>query len=73
MECMFKAHVANKLESIPDDEPLFLLRGQDLLAPAAVEFWATLVQNCMGDDGQAEHATAHAQAMREWSPRKMPD
>lgn len=30
---------------IPADEPVFLVRGQDLLAPATLRFWANLAVN----------------------------
>ena len=68
--------------SFPEDEPLFLLRGQDVLAPEIVRAYA--------EDAAAEGAfgigegnpvgqvafdglLAHALAMDDWQPRKLPD
>ncbi len=52
---------------IPEDEPVFLLRGQDVLAPATLEFWATslsMLQNA--DPKMVEMVRNHAKTMREW-------
>lgn len=45
---------------IPEDEPVFLLRGKDVLAPKTVEAWADLAEQM----GASEHivATARQQA-----------
>lgn len=45
---------------IPEDEPVFLLRGKDVLAPKTVETWADLAEQM----GASEHiiATARQQA-----------
>lgn len=47
-------------ELIPEDEPVFLLRAQDVTSPTVVRYWAE----------QAEQAGADAetvQAAREWA------
>ena len=57
---------------IPDDEPVFLLRAQDELACRAVEFYAGL---CAGHQAPevAAKALAHADKMRAWPKKKIPD
>lgn len=36
--------IVAEFKDIPEDEPLFLLRGQDALAPQAIEAYASLVR-----------------------------
>lgn len=66
--------VLNLLESegFPPDEPLFLLRGQDDLAPEAVEFYAATVQE-RGAPLNVERILGIARTMQAWQPRKLPD
>ncbi|UCG10783.1 MAG: hypothetical protein JSW30_02890, partial [Dehalococcoidia bacterium] len=45
---------------IPDDEPVFLLRGQDVAAPAAVEFWAKEVERRGGETDIVQSARKQA-------------
>jgi hypothetical protein len=62
---------------IPTEEPVFLLRGQDRYAPAAVRSWAWR----MGSDKHgltdvapmASAATNHADLMERWPVKKVPD
>ncbi len=56
----------------PPDEPLFLLRGQDVLAPETVEFYAATVHE-RGVPLDVGHVLDHAKAMQAWQPRKLPD
>ena len=56
----------------PPDEPLFLLRGQDTLAPDTVIFYASLV-DARDADLDIGHLKQHANRMRAWQPRKLPD
>lgn len=61
---------------IPEDEPVFLLRAQDKLAPGIVEAWAENLLDCGGDQVLANMAFKHAQLMREWQREhgcKLPD
>lgn len=48
------------------DEPYFTLRGDDPLAPQAVEFWAALYQDSGGRVEKVKEARDIAQAMRAW-------
>jgi hypothetical protein len=56
-----------------DDEPVFILRGQDKFAPWLVRLWAVLA--CIGGASRAKVAEAFklAAAMRAWPIRKRPD
>lgn len=56
-----------------DDEPLFVLRAQDCLAPMVVEFWAELAAKLRCEPTKILEAYRCAQAMREWPTRKVPD
>lgn len=70
-----------------DDEPVFILRAQDKLAPAIVEAWAMAaaaersrnirsVQEDMGLDSKIKEARALAHTMRAWQEinySKLPD
>lgn len=58
---------ANK---IPDDEPVFLLRGQDRHAAGALEYYASKVENQGGDVNLVRMTREHAKAMRKWQDDK---
>ena len=63
-------------EKIPEDEPVFLLRGQDVLAPDVVEYWAQLLKNQGGEEQLVTAAKAQAHKMRDWQKDqkvKVPD
>lgn len=53
-------------------EPLFVLRGQDLLAPVTVMFYAAM-RLANGDKKGARECERIAADMLRWSDRKMPD
>jgi hypothetical protein len=57
---------------IPEDEPVFLLRGQDKLAAEVVRYWARLAEN-EGLYDIAEMAYRQAGKMAAWPDRKLPD
>lgn len=58
---------------IPDDEPVFLLRGQDRLAAQTLEFYAKLAhrEGVAGD--LVSRTMTQAKLMREWPMKKTPD
>lgn len=61
---------------IPEDEPVFLLRGQDALAPATLHEYADLVENENGDPYMVKKVREHAELMATWQHHnkcKMPD
>lgn len=49
---------------IPDDEPVFLLRGKDVAAPAAIEAWCVEAKKRGAADNIIEAARKQAAAMR---------
>ena len=57
---------------IPKDEPVFLLRAQDELACIAVAFYADLCAKHQAPEVAAK-AWVHANKMREWPVKKIPD
>jgi hypothetical protein len=66
----------------PKGEPIFVLRGQDVLAPPIVRNYAedAAAEGAFGiglgePEGQAafDHLMAFADAMAAWTPRKLPD
>lgn len=58
---------------IPDDEPVFLLRGQDRFAARAVFFWADMVAEDGGDPEIVWVVKEHAEKMVAWPKKKTPD
>lgn len=56
-----------------DDEPVFVLRAQDIHAADLVEKWAiwAMAGDCSPDKVQMARDVAHA--MRVWPDRKRPD
>lgn len=72
-DCYAKAH---------PDEPVFVLRGQDKLAPSLVKEWALMFCEVVLDHShtpihchneKVKEALACAKAMEEWQTRKLPD
>lgn len=59
-------------KKIPEGEPLFLLRGQDKLAGAAVRYYASLVA-ASGDPSGAREIMKCADDMEKWPNKKYPD
>lgn len=61
---------------IPADEPVFLIRGQDRVAPQAVRLWANLAESHGASHAIVLAARLQAQAMEEWQAArtsKVPD
>jgi hypothetical protein len=68
--------IQDPLGKIPEDEPVFLLRASDLLAPDTVRHWADALAEAGGDDNLIQLALAHANAMDLWQAEhgfKLPD
>lgn len=51
---------------IPEDEPVFLLRGQDPSAPTAVRVWALVARDHGVDPDMTDKAHSQAEAMEQW-------
>jgi len=61
---------------IPEDEPVFLLRGQDALAPSLLLDWASRMRSLGGDPAMADLVRAQANRMIIWQNTngvKVPD
>ncbi len=59
--------------SIPPEEPIFILRGQDELAFDTVEYYAHLLAEGDGSPEAVDGVRAHVQEMKEWPRQKFPD
>lgn len=55
---------------IPDDEPVFLIRGQDMCAPSVLNFWADQAETAGADAEIVRRARLHAIQMRIWQKQK---
>lgn len=51
---------------IPEDEPVFLIRGQDISAPATLRYWADQNEVNCGDESLSTKARIHAEKMEQW-------
>jgi hypothetical protein len=72
------AHFINRLVagSIDLNEPVFILRAKDVLAPGAIEYWASTLCARGGSVEKCNGAMAIAAAMRAWQAQngsKLPD
>ena len=74
MPCLYKTERGGCLDKAADDEPLFILRAQDLVAPEAIEAWCQLAETAGAPLEKVAHARLHAEAMRQWpGHKKVPD
>lgn len=62
----YKAEIIKWLESIPDDEPLFLLRARDELAPETVLGYAEAALKARVLERKLSSMFATKEAMEEW-------
>ena len=58
---------------IPDDEPVFLLRAQDVNAALLVDIWALLAARAGCSAEIVAMAREHATRMHDWPVKKRPD
>lgn len=68
-----KAQLLKYLEKIPDDEELFLLRGQDRIAPGVVRYWAGAAKSRGAGPAKVTEALQCATRMLSTKKRKWPD
>ena len=59
-------HIQDPSGKIPEEEPVFLLRGQDPLAPNTLFYWAEQLVVKGGDLGMAKAVRDHANKMLAW-------
>jgi hypothetical protein len=58
---------------IPDEEPVFLIRGQDKNASMVLRFWAFLAIKSGVNPEMVNRVLVHADKMDEWNTHKTPD
>lgn len=68
-----KANALAYLEKMPDDEPVFVLRAQDYLAPVAMRAWIQAAYQANTNISKVEVAEQIQEAMTRWPTRKYPD
>jgi hypothetical protein len=58
--------ISSELKQIPDDEPLFLIRGQDILGPSAVDGYAQLLESAalLADEDMSKRLMGQAIEVR---------
>jgi hypothetical protein len=62
------------LQKVAPDEPIFVLRARDLLAPDTIRYWAMLAKASGVNTAKWQEAQVCAKQMEEWSgKRKYPD
>lgn len=69
-------HTSECLANARDDEPIFVLRSQDQLAPAIVRRWADAAERAGVDEEKVVEARQQAKAMEDWGRTrgsKVPD
>lgn len=67
---MTKAEIIRLIEQIPDDEPLFLLRGSERVAPGLVNYYAGASEAIGTDPQTVAAARALAKRMQTWTGKK---
>lgn len=70
---MSTKHDSKCLINAGDDEPIFVLRAQDVLAPLMVRTWAELARERGTPEAKVQAALDTAKQMQEWHTRKVPD
>jgi hypothetical protein len=63
----------DRTSMVPFDEPVFLIRGQDIVAGEAVRAWADLAEKAGASADILKAARDHAARMDAWRPKKVPD
>jgi hypothetical protein len=61
------------LKKVAPDEPIFVLRAQDMLAPDAVRGWAFEARRRGLSRDRFQEALAVADAMEKWPQRRLPN
>jgi hypothetical protein len=73
---MATKHNDTCLRNAADDEPIFVLRAHDQVAPACVRHWAALAEALRAPADKVAEARALADAMKAWQAEhgcKVPD
>lgn len=68
--------IQDPLKLIPEDEPVFLVRGQDVNGPAAVEHWVDLAEQSGASEHSVDVVRKQAELIHEYQANhihKIPD
>lgn len=72
----YNERIQDKDNKIPEDEPVFLIRGQDALGPSLLLDWASRLRSLGGDPNMADLVRIQARKMIKWQNEhgvKIPD
>ena len=61
------------LTDIPDEEPVLVIRAQDICGAAAARRYADLLVDVHADPAMIEQVRRHADEMEAWPVKKLPD
>jgi hypothetical protein len=61
----YNKRIIDTAGKIPDDEPVFLLRAQDVHAPSTLRFYARLLEED-GNNAMSDELLLHARQMVIW-------
>lgn len=61
------------LKKVPENEPVFVIRGQDFLSDETVMYWAGLADDLRVNEEKVDNARSLARKMRNFRPKKYPD
>jgi hypothetical protein len=59
-------HIQDPSGTIPQDEPVFLLRGTDPATPAAIETWAVINQHLGAPTARICESLRHSERIRKY-------
>jgi len=68
--------IQDPLHLIPEDEPVFLIRAQDICAPDVVYYWALKAAHYGADKDITDSAKLQVSRMKKWQKEhlvKIPD
>ena len=60
------------IKGIPEDEPVFIFRAQDMLAPLVLAYYRDL-REALGDLDVIDRIEHQRRRFLTWKPRKLPD
>lgn len=69
-------HIQDNTGKIANDEPVFLLRAKDALAPDTMRAWVEMLEEYGGDETAIKAIRKHIALMEEWQDKngcKYPD
>lgn len=72
----YQDRIVDLEEGIPRDEPVFVLRASDVVAPDVVRFWARRAEAVGADPSMVRDVLEHAASMDRWqlaNGSKIPD